>query len=148
MNVLLSLFVAVLFLYFTADTVSRVSAGADGGFLIYIEPVIFIATARAFFRSGREYLRERERAPRLVSVLDFLARYYLRITLVAGVVVIAAYGLEAVLRGQGFVHFYESVRLIFFTACAFVLLNAYLDHQARTRLVAVRDERRREGIHQ
>lgn len=141
-NIILTLFFSLLFLYFTTDTVLRIRAGASGGWLIYVEPVIFVACARAFFRSGREYLRERGQAPRLLKVLDFIARNYLRGAVNAGVALIGAYGLDAALHGDGVVVFYARARLILFIVGAFVLLNVYLDHIASSRQIAVLDESR------
>ena len=147
-NVLLSLFVAALFLCLTAHTVLRVGAGEGGVWAIYIEPVIFIATARAFFRSGREYLRERGRAPGVLRVGDQLAEHYQFGALIIGGLLVATYGLAAALTGGGLVYFFIKAKLIVFVVGAFVALNVYLDHQPRTRLVAVRDERRQEGLGQ
>ncbi len=141
-NVIGALLICLIFLCLTADTVRRVAAGEDGGWLLYVEPAIFIATARGFLRGGRGYLRERGRAARLLTVSDHLARHYQLLALIIGGLLLAAYGILAAVGGGGLVYFVIKSKLIIFVVGAFVALNAYLDYMARSRMVAVLDESR------
>jgi hypothetical protein len=120
----------------------RLRAGETSGFLIYIETVIFVVASRAFLRSGREYLRERGRAPRLLTGSDYLARHYQLLALIIGVALLVSYALVAALYGGGIIYFFHKAKLSIFVVGGFIALNGYLDIQSSSRLVAVLDGRR------